>query len=220
MVNVSHLTKKYVEDSFLMKDYLAKGLINIPALAEKLKPRIGRELGKEIKKSAITMALRRYSKEIKSKNKTDISFEKSELIMKTGLCDITVSRSTSLTNVLEELHETVDYKEGDTLNIVQGDSDISIVINDKYKDKVIELLKGEDEEKAIINIEEDLVSISVRFGMEYLHTPGVTYTFLGALVMEGINLVEIISSLIEITFVIDKKDATKAYNALEESIES
>jgi len=134
--------------------------------------------------------------------------------MKTGLCDMTVVRSIKVLNMLKEIHKIVHYEKGDTLNIIQGDSDISIVINSKYKDKILNLLRGEK----ILNIEDNLVSLSVRFGIKHLHTPGVTYTFLRALVMEGINLIEIISALVEIIFIIHKKDAVKGYNALQEVI--
>jgi len=69
MVTISHLTKKYIENSFLLKEYLEQGLINYAALAEKLKPKIERELGKKVKISAVMMALRRHSEKLKFKKK-------------------------------------------------------------------------------------------------------------------------------------------------------
>ena len=133
MVTISHLTKKYIEDSFLLKEYLEEGLINYAALAEKLKPKIERELNKKVKTSAIMMALRRHSEKLSSKAKLKFSFKDAEVLMKTGLCDITVAKSFQLLSTLKEIHKLVRYERGDTLNIIQGDSDVSIVINSKYK---------------------------------------------------------------------------------------
>jgi aspartokinase len=213
MVNISNLTKRYLQDSFLLQEYLQEGLINYAALAEQVQPKIEKELGKKVKVSAIMMALRRHAEKLKTK-KTEISFKDSEIILKTGLCDISVSRSVKVSEILKQIHKIINYEKGDTLNIIQGDSDISIVVNSKYKNKIKKLLKGH----RILNTEDNLVSVTARFGMKYLHTPGVTYTFLRALVMEEINLIEIISSAVETTFIIDKKDASKAYNALDELI--
>jgi len=215
MVTITHLTKKLVEENIMLEDYLSRGLINYIALAEKLKPRIEKELGKKIKVSSIAMALRRASEKAKQKQGKNYSLKNCDLTLKGNLCDITVYKSPALFAKLKKLYEIVDYNKGDILNIIHGNYDVSIITNESFEKKLKNMLDGEK----ILNSEKNLVALTVKFGDFFMHIPGVTYSLLKQLVAENINLIEILSSLVEVTFIIDKKDATKGYNALEEFLE-
>ena len=95
--------------------------------------------------------------------------------------------------------------------MIHGTTEISIITNQRYKDKVLKLLKGEK----IINIEENLVSLSLRFSKEFFYTPGVISSIIRKLAWEGVNIFEIVSTFTELTIITSKKDAMKGYNALE-----
>lgn len=231
MVTVAHLTKKMLKERLLLEEYLKESIINYVALAEKFKPRIENELGKPVKVSAIAQALRRIVENSKTRGRKKgfkkledlesvgqraiLSLRDSELIMKGGLCDIVSYKSPSLFQKLKKIYELVDFNTGDTLNIVHGNYDVSIIINEKFKDKVLDILKDE----RVMHIEKDLVALTLKFGKKMLYTPGVTFSILKQLVLENINLIEIVSSLIEITFIINKRDSAKGYRALQEFIE-
>ena len=215
MVNIAQITKKLVNENIMLENYLARGLINYVALAEKLKLEIEKELGKKVKVSTIAMALRRFSEKAKKVEESKISLKGSELIMKSNLCDITVYKSPGLFSKLKKLYEVIDYNKGDTLNIIHGNYDVSIIINERFEKKLKEIL----EDEKILHIERDLVAVTVKFGEPFLYTPGITYSLLKQLVSNNINLIEIVSSLIEVTFIINKTEGIRAYNALEEFIE-
>jgi hypothetical protein len=184
-------------------------------LAEKLKPEIEKELEKKVKLSAVVMALRRHSEELKSKNKP-LKFDfSSEIIMKTNICDIAVVKSPILLSKLKELQSIVSYEKGDTLNIIHGTAEISIITNQKYKEKVLKLFKNEK----IINIEENLVALSLRFSKEFFYTPGIISSIIRKLAWEGVNIFEIVSTFTELTIITGKKDAVKGYNALDSMME-
>ena len=210
MVSVSHVTKKAVQGNLLLEDYLAQGLINYAALAEILAPKISEEIGKKVKQSAIAMALRRHAEHLEDKHKKLPKVTDFELIMKSKLAVITVAKSPTLFNTLEKLNSLIDFEKGDILNIVHGNTDVSIIVNEKYKKDSLKLLQ----QQKIINEEYHLVGLTVRFGIDYLHTPGITYSFLRALVLQDINLIEVVSSTVETTFIIQEKDAVRAYSAL------
>ena len=210
MVSVSHVTKKAVQGNLLLEDYLAQGLINYAALAEILAPKISEEIGKKVKQSAIAMALRRHAEHLEDKHKKFPKVTDFELIMKSKLAVITVAKSPTLFNTLEKLNSLIDFEKGDILNIVHGNTDVSIIVNEKYKKDSLKLLQ----QQKIINEEYHLVGLTVRFGIDYLHTPGITYSFLRALVLQDINLIEVVSSTVETTFIIQEKDAVRAYSAL------
>jgi aspartokinase len=211
MVTVSHLVKKIVNDKPFLEEALSQKLISYGNLAEQIKPKIEEELGKEIKLSAIVMALRRYSDEIEGKGIKIAPFDySSEITMKTNLCDFCVVKSPSLLSKLKQLYGMVNFEHGDTLNIVLGNYEVSIVINERHKDKLAKFLKGEK----ILSKESNLAALTIAFKGDFLHTPGIIFSVVRKLAWENINIYEVVSTLTELTLIMSKKDSIKAYDAL------
>ena len=216
MVTTSHLVKKYVSENAFLLEAMSKELISYGNLAEQLKPEIENELGKKVKESAIVMALRRYAEELQGFDKKIKKFSfKGEIIMRTNIIDFNVIKSNNLLNKIKNIYNLVNFDKGDTLNIILGSNEVSIVTNEKYKDKLSNFLKGEK----ILNKEFDLVALTIIFeGKNFLMTPGVIFTAIRKLAWEQINIFEIISTMTELSFILSKKDSMKAYNVLQELV--
>jgi len=215
MVTISHVVQKLVNDRVFIQEAISKGIVSYGLLAQQLRPEIEEELGKEIKNHAIVMALRRYAETLKEKHKK-ISFDySSEIIMKTDICDIAVLRSPTLLNKLKQLYDIVNFEKGDILNIIHGRYEVSIVTNERYREKSLEFLKREK----ILNVEKDLVTLTLTFSKDFLYTPGVIFNIVRNIAWENINIFEIVSTNTELTLIIHKKDAMKSYKALEKLIQ-
>tara|TARA_B100000315_G_scaffold227705_1_gene235868 strand:+ start:2030 stop:2686 length:657 start_codon:yes stop_codon:yes gene_type:complete len=216
MVTVSHLVKKIVSENTFLLEAMCKNLISYGNLAEQLKPEIERELQKKVKESAIIMALRRYEEELQDFDKKIKKFKfQGEIIVRTNIIDFNIVKSSNLLNKIKNLYSLVNFGKGDTLNIILGSNEVSIVTNEKYKDKLPNFLKGEK----ILNKEFDLVALTIVFeGKNFLTTPGVIFTAIRKLAWEQINIYEIVSTMTELTFILGKKDSMKAYNALQEFV--
>ncbi|HJO01638.1 MAG: hypothetical protein QF655_02150 [Candidatus Woesearchaeota archaeon] len=216
MVTVSHLVKKIVSENTFLLEAMCKNLISYGNLAEQLKPEIERELQKKVKESAIIMALRRYEEELQDFDKKIKKFKfQGEIIVRTNIIDFNIVKSSNLLNKIKNLYSLVNFGKGDTLNIILGSNEVSIVTNEKYKNKLPNFLKGEK----ILNKEFDLVALTVVFeGKNFLTTPGVIFTAIRKLAWEQINIYEIVSTMTELTFILGKKDSMKAYNALQEFV--
>lgn len=212
MVTASHLAKKAVSENSFLMEAMAKELISYGNLAEQLKPEIEKELGKKVKESAIVMALRRYQEELQSFDKNVKKFKfRGELILKTNIIDFSVVKSQSLLNKIKNLYGMVDFQRGDTLNIILGNNEISIITNEKYREKLSDFLKGEK----VLNREFGLVALSINFtGEDFFDTPGVIFTAVRKLAWENINIYEIVSTMTELTFILNNKNSMKAYNVL------
>jgi len=214
IVTISHLVQKIIDQKIYIQESMNKDIVSYSYLAEQIKPEIEEELGKKVKKHAIEMALRRYTEKLKQKHK-DIKFDySSDIIMKTQLCDFAVQRSPSLLEKLKKLYDIVEFKKEDILDIIQGSNEVSIVTNERYKEKFKEILSGEK----ILNIEEKLVSLTMTFSKDFLYTPGVIFNIIRNIAWENINIYEIVSTNTELSFIIHKKDAIKGYKALDKLI--
>jgi len=215
MVTISHIVQKIISDKPFLLEPMSRGIIAYGSLAEQLKPEIEKELCKEVKTHAIVMALRRHAETLKEKHK-QITFDySSEIILKTDMCDISVLRSFSLLNKLKKLYEIVDFEKGDILNIIHGRHEVSVVTNERYKDKLLVILKLEK----ILNVEDNLVSLTLTYSKDFLYTPGVIFNVVRNIAWENINIYEIVSTNTELTFILNKKDGVKGYKVLEKLVE-
>ena len=98
--------------------------------------------------------------------------------------------------------------------MIYGRTHVAIVTNERYKEKILKLLQNHK----IKRIEEDLVSLSFTVGKERIEVPGVLFKLTRSLAWEDINVIEIISVDLDVTFIIKKKDAIRGYNVLERLI--
>ena len=216
MVTISHIVKKMIAEKPFLQEALSQKIVSYGNLAEQILPKIEAELGKKVKHSAVVMSLRRYADEIEQISEKPKQFNfKSEIVMKTNICDISIIKSISLMSKIKNLYDLVDFRKGDTLNIILGDNEVSIVTNEKHKEKLIKFLKGEK----IQNKESSLVSLTMRFSDDFIHTPGVISTIVRNMAWENINMFEVVSTLTELTLIIKQKDSTRAYEALQKLIE-
>jgi len=216
MVTISHVVQKIVNERPLLQEAIYHGIVSYAALAEQMKKEIEDELGKKVNLFAITMALRRHAEKIKMSNRK-IKFDfRSEVILKTNLCDICVVKSPKLMSELRNMYGIVNFDKGDTMNVSQGNYEISIVTNEKYKEKLLQYLRGEK----IIKVKDSMVSLSLRYPDEFFETPGVIFEVIRRISWESINIYEAISTNTELTLVVNKKDSMKAYRILQSLTES
>jgi len=215
MVTISNVVQKLVNDRIFIQEPMSKGIVSYGSLAEQLKPDVEKELGKKVKTHAIVMALRRYAENLKIGHK-EISFDySSEIILKTDICDIALSRSSSLLRKLRSFYEVVDFEKGDIFNIIHGRHEVCVVTNDRYRVKLLSMMR----EEKILNVEKDLVSLTLTFSKKFLHTPGVIFNVIRNLAWDNINIFEIVSTNTELTFILNKRDAVKGYRVLEKLVE-
>ena len=216
MVTISHVVEKLVSERIYLHEAISKGIASYGSVAKNLKPLIDKELGKDTKHSAIVTALRRYSEKINTKLR-DMDFDtiQSEVNLKTHIIDINVVKTQELFDKFSRFYDLMNFEAGDILHIIYGRTHVAIVTNERNKKRILNLLQNQKIKK----IEEDLVALSFTVGKERIEKPGVLFHLTRNLAWENVNIIEIISVDVEVTFIIDKKDANKAYNALERLIE-
>lgn len=219
MVTVSAVVKNLVNEKPLLQEGLRQGIINFAALAERIKLQVEQQLGRKINEAAIIMALRRHSEALQANDVKSIRFEAgTQLTLKTNLAYFSVKRSEQLLRKLEELYKSFDYEAGDTFNIIHGNYEVSIITNEKREKKVAaaisELGPGQ-----ITTKERNLVSVSMSLDKDFPYTPGVLFAVTRKLYWDDINIFEIVSAATELTLIFQKRDAMRAYAALQELIE-
>jgi hypothetical protein len=216
MPTISSATKAAIDSKPLLYEALSQGIVSFSNLAEKIRPELEKELGEDIDLPAVIMALRRYSDRMKPMEDRKIPFNfNTEIIMKTGIMDLTLVKTPSLMQKMKRLYNLPDYDKGETLNIIQGNYEITLVINEKYKSQIIDILKAEK----ILNREVGLVSFTMSFSKDFLYSPGIIAMVTRKLAWDNINLFEVISTMTEVIIILNSRDAVRAYSSLQSLIE-
>ncbi|MBU0756794.1 MAG: hypothetical protein KKF44_01900 [Nanoarchaeota archaeon] len=216
MPSVSSAVRSVIEKKPMLNHALTEGIVNYANLAEKLHNEIEQDVGGKVDLPAIVMAIRRYAEKLKPLLDKKFKFKfNSEMIMKSGLVDLTLVKSPRALQKLKKIYDLVDFEKGETLNVIQGNYEITIVINEKYLKDTKNVLK----EETIINTEMDLVSITLSFSEEFFYTPGYLAKITRKLAWENINVFENISTMTELIFIVGKKDAVRTYKALQEIVD-
>jgi len=209
------VVKRMVDARPALQDVLIDDIVNYASLAERLQTRVENEMGVDVKRSAIVMALRRYSETLKEKTQSSEVFKLSrEIVMKTDICDVSILKTPSGFDKIKDVYDLVNYEKGETLNVIHGNQEITVVISQKHIDALLSILSDEK----VLNIERDLVSVSLNLSKDFLYTPGILSLATRKLAWENINIFENISTMSELIFIISQKDAVRAYNAFQEMV--
>jgi|YNPNPStandDraft_1061719.scaffolds.fasta_scaffold01869_9 aspartokinase len=209
MVTISNIVKDIINRQTFIQESINHNIVSFNKLARYLKPKIEEEMKKEVKTSAIVMALRRQADKLE---KTIITPKFSYYIgtIKTDICYIMLEESPALLNKIQQLYPIIDFKKGGILNITQGNFEIGIITNKKYKDQFLDVLSDEK----ILDVIDGLVSISLTYSKEFVFTPGVLYDVVRFLAWENINITSIILTSTEMSIIIDQKDLMRCYKTL------
>ncbi|MGD1821031.1 MAG: hypothetical protein ACPKOI_14290 [Pleomorphochaeta sp.] len=210
--SVSSCVKNIIDKTPFINEMLVKGILSYSNYASSIKKDVENKYGKPVKHSAIVMAIRRYGDELrireKNENKSNVDYE---IIMKTKIYDLNIVRNDKFLAKLAQLYNEVSTEKGDFLNVALGSHEISVAISEKYSELLEQLAKDEE----ILHKMDDLVALSLVFSGDFLQTPGIVYEAVRKLAWEKINVIEIVSTKNELTFVIKREDSMKAFDELQ-----
>ncbi|MDA1197293.1 MAG: aspartate kinase [Nanoarchaeota archaeon] len=216
MVTAAYLVQESIEKKPFLAEALSKGLINYAALADELKPEIESELKYEVKHAAIMMALRRLAEKLENKFKTNhFHLKESDMTIKSDLFEITILKSPNIPPAVRKLYDLVNYLQGDFLTVTHGLYELTIISNRKYTKNIEEIFKNETIVKKITK----LSSLTIKIPVEATTIPGMFYIITKALAWENINIVEIISTLSELTFILQEDETSRAFTTLKRAME-
>jgi hypothetical protein len=208
MITVSKHVEIIVKDSPFLEEGLALGVINLTALARKLKPKIESKSLKRTSTGAIVMALQRLGIKLKHKNQRHKILMPQDITVKSGLLELTYLNSPGLRQKYQYVLKLAEHSQDMFFNVLQGVFETSIIASRQIIEETRKILKGEK----LLSSLKDLASLTLRFAEEAIYTPGAYYSILKHLAWEGINVVEVISIHNELSIVVEQKKVDKAFS--------
>lgn len=209
MYSISQAVEDIIRSKPYFSELLERDLLNITQLARQLKPEIEDRCMKETTVEAIAMAIRRFPVKTMPKGVSDQFSKTPDIMVRSHLCEITVTKQ----NNLKQIHTTLAQSnliEGQFLTITQGIFEDTIIFSQDQKEKVIGLFRPSD----IVSTFDDLAAITIRLQPATVITPGVYYYFLKSLFLEHINVIEVVSTYLEFTLLVEEKDAERTFGTV------
>lgn len=213
MIKISeHVSQIILRSPFLI-EALAEGLVNVSSLARKITPEVEQAVGKTINNGAIIQAINRMDTGTLmnlDRNMRQFFNKMTDISVRSGLLDYTFLNSETLLSKQVDLLKAISKKAKVFYSFSQGVSETTIVVSENMGTELEEIFQSE---KMLVK-EKDLSSISLMLPAGNQFVYGLYYYILKELALNGINLVEMISTSNEYTIVVGNKDLEKAFSLL------
>lgn len=213
MNSIGKITEDLINRSPFLREAMTDDLINISALARKLKPEIEDMVGKEVKEGAIVMAIKRMSPGLYHRLNvkiTNVMGELGDFLVRSNLTDFTFENSESMKVKQTELIQEINKENDSFFTICKGVTETTFIVSSQHTNKIERIFS---QEKLKSNTK-DLASVTVKLPQINREIYGIYYYILKHLAWEGINIVEIVSTSNEFTIVVKQDDVDKAFKIL------
>jgi hypothetical protein len=216
MITIPEVVERYIKASPYLEDMIAKGLINLSALARYYKNDIEEELMKPAQEGAIIMGLKRLANSLTQRDVNSRIFTHiPEMIVRSNLFEITIPHTSTL-QLMTELSSIVKSKEQRFLTVTEGVFETTIISSNELKSYIVDSIPKKD----VISVIDNLASITIKLPKENVYTVGIYYMILKALAWENINLVEVVSTTNENSVILSEEDVDRAFSALKKLFKS
>jgi len=212
MITVPEVVERIIKTSLYLDEALAYGIINHSALARMIKPDVERQVMKKVQDGAIIVALNRLSQTVRKTAKRQMRIFRNapDLTVRSNLIEMTYANSDNLIVKQKKLLDQVSRKQHAFITITQGIQETTIIAGRELREKILTVFKGE----RMINRIEDLSSVTVLLPKDTALVPGVYSYILKAIAWEGINIVEVVSTLNEFTIVLEDKNIDLSFSII------
>lgn len=209
MKKISVTVAEIINSDQYASEVLHDGLLNLSAYAKKIHKEVEKQCHKEIRLGSIVIALSRLKKNYSSVIPLLPTVNIKNMTIKSPLAEITYDKNQNLINEVTSA-EIRTRLSRDYFTLISGITEVSLIgpsteINQLQKDI-------KQSPKALY---QDLGAVTVNFSEEeYLETPNMIHVLVSALAVKKINLIEIISTLTEITFVVREAELPATIEAM------
>lgn len=211
MISVASAVYEIVKQSPFLTEALSEKIVNLSALARKIHPQVEDKVKKDINDGAIIAALKRICNNLNKKFKKVIILRSlGDITVRSNITEYTYLNTETLLQKVQELFLLIGSKKEIFLNLSQGVTESTIITSGNIEKGVQQIFKNETLIAKISN----LSSISIKLPQDTVDNPGAYYSILKLFALEGINMVEMISTYTEVSLIFRSSDIDRAFSVL------
>ncbi len=213
MANLREELNGLLKEQPFVEEALHEGLINISSLARRIKPDLETRMGKPLNEGAIVMAIRRMGPglQVQLQNRfRKFMAQLGDVIVRSNLVDFTFQNSTRMVDSERNFIELIKGEASGFYSFSRGVDETTIIISAHFE----KALRTAFEKENILNTVSGLSSITLKMPESNRETLGLYYFFFKSLSEGGVNVMEVISTSNEATFVVQQNDVDRAFSIL------
>lgn len=208
MKKIAEIVTEIVVGDEIALEALRSGTLNLSAYAGRVRPTVEQSLYKEVRKGSIVTALSRLTQKVASVPALRVQVHIKDMNIKSPLGEITYERTSQLTTKISRV--VSKYAEKGLFTVTLGVGEVTLILAQEIKSNVMKDIGVKPNGQY-----NDLVAITVRFAEEkYIEVPNMIYTLMSTLASKRINLIEIVSTFSEISFIVRHKDMKETIDIL------
>lgn len=219
IVKTTSLVKEELQNDLYLLETLKEDMVNVSALARRMLPSI-KEKNPKATVESIMMAIKRYvDAEKKEKISADVAkiIASCQLSTRNDVVHMTFERNQVVLEKIADVSRKIRWGQEEMFYINQGSGEVTVIIDDKNRHLLKDLDKFRIEVSrhlAVLSINESISKESVKS----IDTPGIYAYFINQLARRSINIVEVISTYSQITFVLENDDLMRAHDIIRRNI--
>lgn len=209
MKPIARSLAELIEHNELLQFGLYHRLFNLSQLSRFLHPQVEARAKRTVEVSALTMALSRVQRELRSAKpqlRTYPAIANMTVHSKLLICVYPVSKE--VRSALNKLYNRVHGDSG-YITISEGISECSVITAAVYAEYIEELLPGRS-----IYRYENVSSLAVKFHPTFFETAGVFYSLVQQLYFQNINILEMASAGTEFILYFEEQDVRLAFDTI------
>jgi hypothetical protein len=214
MNTISKVAEDIINRSPFLREAMTENLINVSALARKIKPELDEYFQQDIKEGAIVMSIKRMAPGTYHRLNLKIESivnEIGDFLVRSNLSSFTFENSETVSSLQSDLLKILENdKMKSFYTVTKGVTETSIVTNLLDKQPILDLFSNEK----LISKNDNLASITIQLPTLNTEVYGVYYYILKQLAWDGLNIVDIISTANEFTIIFNQSDIDKAFRIL------
>lgn len=207
MLKIASAVEQVVRSSDFAVLGLQSNLLNLSAYATSIQNQVNELTKKDVQIPSIVVALSRLQKELQTEDRFLPQISADSISVTSGLVEIGFSKDADTLKSLQKLYNE-DTLVNTYLTVTQGLREITIITTEESFKKVKELFKHKKPGLEIHNI----ACITLLLSPRYTYTRNTFYALLKLLAPRGINVIELLTTFTEISFLVEEKDWEKTFS--------
>ncbi len=211
MRTIREVLARVIDSTPFLEGALADGIVNLTALARKIRPEVEADLLRPVSIGSLVMALKRLIPSIEDvASSTAFQWNVADLTIRPHLSELTLQWSDTILARQQQLLEAVREGAERFVSFIHGVREVTVIMDADLEHLAHEIFNGE----RCLSRLSDLAAITLRHCSQSVSSTRVHYDTLKRLAMKTIDVVEVISTPTELTVVLDRSEVDRAFSIL------
>jgi hypothetical protein len=208
MTSVSETVSNILFSDDIALEAIRQDILNYSAYAERIHHEVEKQTKRTVKTGTIVVSLARIHKKLEAEPALKPVVKVEDLTVKSPLYEVIYDKTAELLEEIGSL-DALHRGEKDFLAITRGLSEIAMIGTQSVIARFMENITSRPKSQF-----DGLVCVTVRFHQKYLEIPNVLYVLVSSLAVKRINVIEIISTCTELSFIVQTEDLGVTMDAL------